>query len=78
MRKFLESKGVLVKKDYFPNEPEVRLVDAFEDHGIMGLDPNSPHVCLMQTFKGKWNKEVVEILTAAFILAVKHRKYKPV
>jgi hypothetical protein len=25
----------------------------------------------MQTFKGTWNKEVVEILTAAFISAVK-------
>ena len=78
MRKFLESKGVLAKKDYFPDEPEARLVDAFEDHGIMGPDPNSPRVCLTQTFKGKWNKEVVEILTAAFISAVKHGKYKPV
>jgi hypothetical protein len=44
MRKFLESKGVLAKKDYFPDEPEARLVNAFEDHGIMGPDPNSPHV----------------------------------
>lgn len=78
MRKFLESKGVLAKKDYFPDEPEARLVDAFEDHGIMGPDPNSPRVCLTQTFKGKWNKEVVEILTAVFISVVKHRKYKPV
>jgi hypothetical protein len=78
MRKFLKSKGVLAKKDYFPDKPEARLVDAFEDHGIMGPDPNSPCVCLMQTFKGKWNKEVVEILTAAFISAVKHGKYKPV
>jgi hypothetical protein len=78
MRKFLESKGVLAKKDYFPDDPEARLVDAFEDHGIMGPDPNSPRVCLTQTFKGKWNKEVVEILTAAFILAVKQGQYKPV
>jgi hypothetical protein len=78
MWKFLESKGALAKKDYFPDEPKARLVDAFEDHGIMGLDPNSPHVCLTQTFKGKWNKEVVEILTAVFISAVKHGKYKPV
>ena len=78
MQKFLESKGVLVKKDYFPDEPKARLVNVFEDHGIMGPDPNSPRVCLMQTFKGKWNKEVVEILTAAFILAVKEGRYKPV
>ena len=78
MQKFLESKGVLAKKDYFPDEPKARLVNAFEDHGIMGPDPNSPRVCLMQTFKGKWNKEVVKILTAAFILAVKEGRYKPV
>src|SRR5216683_727928 len=78
MRKFLESKGVLAKTDYFPDEPEARLVNVFEDHGIMGPDPNSPHVCLTWTFKGKWNKEVVEILTAAFILAVKEGRYKPV
>jgi len=78
MQKFLESKGVLAKKDYFPDEPEARLVNAFEDHGIMGPDPNSPHVCLTQTFKGKWNKEVVEILTVAFILVVKQGQYKPV
>ena len=78
MRKFLESKGVLVKKDYFPDEPKAWLVDAFEDHGISGPDPNSPHVCLTQTFKGKWNKEIVEILTMAFILAVKQGQYKPV
>jgi len=78
MQKSLESKGVLVKKDYFPDEPKARLVDVFKDHGILGPDPNSPHVCLMQTFKGKWNKEVVEILTMAFILAVKQGQYKPV
>jgi hypothetical protein len=33
---------------------------------------------LRQTFKEKWNKEVVEILTAAFISAVKQGTYKPI
>ncbi len=75
MRKFLESKGVLATKDYIPDAPEQRLVLAFEDHGIMGPDPNAPRICLTQTFKGMWNKQVVEILTVAFISAVKQGAY---
>ena len=78
MRKFLETKGVLVTKGHFPNEPEQRLVDAFEEHGVAGPDPNSPRVCLTQTFKGKWNKEVVELLTTGFITAVENGTYQPV
>jgi len=78
MWKFLESKGVLVEKSYFSDEPEARLVDAFEDHGISGPDPNSPCVCLTQTFKGKWNKEVVELLTTGFITAIEKGMYQPV
>jgi hypothetical protein len=78
MRKFLESKGALASKDYLPDEPEKRLVDAFEEYGIIGPSPSAPRVCLTQTFKEKWNKEVVEILTAEFISAVKRGTYKPV
>jgi len=78
MRKFLESKGVRASNNHYPNEPEDRLVNAFEDHGVMGPDVDAPRVCLRQTFKGKWNKEVVEMLTTAFISAVKRGEYKPV
>lgn len=78
MRKFLQTKGVLATKGYFPDEPEQRLVDAFEEHGVAGPGPNSPRVCLTQTFKGKWNKEVVELLTAGFITAVQNGAYLPV
>jgi hypothetical protein len=78
MRKFLESKGVLASKDYLPDEPEGRLVDAFEEYGIVGPSPIAPRVCLTQTFKGKWNKEVVEMLTIEFVSAVKQGTYKPV
>jgi hypothetical protein len=78
MRKFLEKKGVLACKDYFPDEPEERHVRIFGDHGAIGPDPNAPRVSLRQTFNGKWNKEIVDILTAAFISAVKQGTYKPV
>jgi len=78
MWKFLNSKGVLVTNDYISDVPEEQVIHAFEDHGIMGPDPNAPHVCLMQTFKKQWNKQVVEILTVAFILAVKQGEYKSV
>ena len=78
MRKFLEKKGVLACKDYFPDEPKEQHVKIFRDHGAIGPDPNVPHVSLRQTFNGKWNKEIVDILTAAFISAVKQGTYKPV
>jgi hypothetical protein len=78
MRKFLERKGGLARKNYFPDEPGEQLVKAFEDHGVIGPDPNAPRVSLRQTFNGKWNKQVVEMLTAAFVSAVKQGTYKPV
>ena len=78
MRKFLESKGVLVKGSYFPAAPEDRLVDAFEDHGIGGPDPNAPRVCVTRSFRGKWNKEVAEILTVGFIAEVQMGTYERV
>ena len=78
MHKFLDSKGVLVNQDHFPGVPEDRLVDAFKNHGIRGLDPNAPHICLTRTFRGKWNKEVVEILTVGFISEVKEGTYQSV
>ena len=76
MRKFLKSKGVLVKGDYFPIAPEDRLVDAFKSHGIGGPDLNAPRVCVTRSFRGKWNKEVVEILMVGFILEVKVGTYE--
>ena len=78
MRHFLKSKGVLARKGYLPDEPDKRLVKAFEENGEVGPDPKAPRVCLMQTFKGKWNKEVVEVLTAEFISAVNKGRYKHV
>jgi hypothetical protein len=78
MRNFLENKGALVTKGYFPSEPERRLVDTFEEHGVSGPDPNFPRISLTQTFKGKWNTEVVELLTTSFITAVENGTYQPV
>lgn len=78
MRKFLESKGTLAVKNYFPEDPEDRLVRAYEELGLIGPDPSAPRISLKQTFKEKWNKEVVEILTASFISVVKKGAYKPV
>src|SRR6267142_1275886 len=79
MRKFLESKGVLaMSNNYYPSEPNNRLVNAFEDHGVIGPNVGAPRVCLRQTFKGKWNKEVVDMLTTVFISAVKRGECKPV
>lgn len=78
MRKFLESKGALATKDYFPEDPDEGRVKAYEEHGLVGPDPRAPRICLNQTFRGKWNQEVVEILTTKFILAVKQGIYKPV
>ena len=75
MRKFLERKGVLATKNYIPRAPDEQLVRVFEDHGIVGPDPNTPRVCLTQTFKKPWNKQVVEMLTVAFISAVKQGEY---
>lgn len=78
MRKFLESMGALATKDYYPEDPDEGQVEAYEEYGLVGPNHSSPRICLKQTFKGKWNKEVVEILTAKFILAVKQGAYKPV
>jgi hypothetical protein len=78
MRKFLESKGVLATKDCLPDGPDEVRVRAYEEHGVLGPDPSAPRVSLKQTFKGKWNKEVVEILTRRFILEVKQGTYQPV
>ncbi|KAH8977147.1 hypothetical protein EDB86DRAFT_3093060 [Lactarius hatsudake] len=78
MRKFLESMGTLAKKDYFSDPPDEGIVKAYEEHGLLGPDPSAPRVCLKQTFKGKWNKEVVDILTTKFISAVKLGTYKSV
>ncbi|KAH9174007.1 hypothetical protein EDB89DRAFT_1904954 [Lactarius sanguifluus] len=78
MRKFLESEGVLATKDYFPDDADEGRVKAYEEHGLLGPDPSAPRICLKQTFKGKWNKEVVEILATKFILAVKKGTYKAI
>jgi hypothetical protein len=78
MRKFLDSRGALAKKDYYPDEPEDELVRAYEEHHLLGPDPDAPRICLKQTFKGKWNRSVVDILTAAFISEVKRGTYTPV
>lgn len=78
MRKFLESTGVLATKGYLPDSPEDGQVKAYEVHGLLGPDASAPRVCLKQTFKGKWNKEVVEVLAMKFILAVKEGIYEPV
>jgi hypothetical protein len=78
MRKFLEKLGVLPTPNYTPNDPDNGQVKAYEEFGLMGLDSCAPRVCLKQTFKGKWNKEVVEILTSKFISAVKQGTYNPV
>lgn len=53
MHKFLESRGVLVGKDYYPNGPADQQVRAFKGHSLLGPDLNSPCICLNQTFKGK-------------------------
>lgn len=78
MRKFLESKGVLAVKDYYPDDPEDQHVRAYEKHGFFGPDLDAPRICQSQTFKGKWNKQVVDMLTAAFISAVQQGDYNPV
>ncbi|KAH9009501.1 hypothetical protein EDB85DRAFT_1903008 [Lactarius pseudohatsudake] len=78
MRKFLESEGVLATKDYFPDDADEGRVKAYEEHGLLGPDPSAPRICLKQTFKGKWNKEVVEILATNFIFAVKKGTYKAI
>ncbi|KAH9174090.1 hypothetical protein EDB89DRAFT_2068051 [Lactarius sanguifluus] len=78
MRKFLKSMGVLTKKGYFPNLPDEGIVKAYEEHSLLGPIPSAPCICLKQTFKGKWNKEVVDILTIKFISAVKQGMYKSV
>jgi hypothetical protein len=78
MRKFLESRGVLAGKDYFPDGAVEEHVRAYETHHLLGPDPKAPRICLNQTFKGKWNKAVVDILTTAFISAVKQGEYEPV
>ena len=78
MRDFLDLKGVRATKDYYPNPPDEELVKAFEEHGLIGPNPNTPCVCLTQDFGGKWNKAVLEMLTIAFISAVDQGKYKSI
>lgn len=78
MRKFLKEKGVLAVNAYFPEPPGEQLVTAYEEHGLMGPNPDAPRVCLTQNLGGKWNTAVLEILTTAFISAVKQGKYRPV
>ena len=75
---FLESKGALARKNCFPDEPEDERVMAYEEHGLMGPDLDAPRISLKQTFKAKWNKEVVEILTTQFVLAIKQGIYNSV
>jgi hypothetical protein len=78
MRDFLDQKGVRAVGDYLPEPPEARLVTAYEDHGLMGPNPDAPRVCLTQTLGGKWSKAVLEVLTGAFISAVRQGRYKPI
>lgn len=78
MRDFLDLKGVRASNNYYPDPPDKELVKAFEEHGLIGPSPDAPRVCLTQDFGGKWNKAVLEILTTAFISAVKQGKYKSV
>lgn len=78
MRKFLDSKGVLTKNGYYPEDAEDQHVRAYEDHDLLGPDLNAPRICQSQSFKGKWNKRVVDILTEAFISAVQQGEYKSV
>lgn len=78
MRKFLESEGVLPTSNYIPNDADEGRVRAYEEYGLSGPDFCAPRVYLKGTFKGKWNKEVVEILTTKFISAVKQGTYSPV
>lgn len=78
MRDFLDQKGVRSVGDYFPEPPEEQLVTAYEEHGLIGPNPDAPRVCLTQNLGGKWNKAVLEILTTAFISAVKQGKHRPV
>jgi hypothetical protein len=78
MCKFLEALGVLPTSNYTPDDPDNGQVKAYEEFGLMGPDSCAPCICLKQTFKGKWNKEVVEILMSKFISAVKQGIYNPV
>src|SRR5258708_37927976 len=78
MRGFLDEKGICAVKGYYPEPPQEHLVKAFEDHNLMGPDPNAPRVCLTENLGGKWNMAVLEMLTTAFISAVKQGKYKPI
>jgi hypothetical protein len=50
---------------------------AYEEFGLIGPNLNAPHVCLMQNLGGKWNTAFLEILTIAFISAVKQGKIGP-
>ena len=78
MRCFLDQKGVRAKKDHYPESLEEELVRAYEEHNVMGPNPDAPRLCLTQNLGGKWNMAVLEILTTEFISAVKSGKYKPV
>ncbi len=78
MRNFLDQKGVRAKDKYYPEPPTDDVVRAYEEHNVMGPNPDAPRLCLTQNLGGKWNKAVLEILTTAFISAVKNGKHKPV
>ncbi len=78
MRGFLDQKGVRAMNGYYPEPPQEDIVEAYEEHGLMGPNPDAPRVCLMENLGGKWNKAVLEMLTTAFISAVKQGNYKPV
>lgn len=78
MRNFLDQKGVRVVDNYYPEPPGENDVRGFENHNGTGPNPDAPRLCLTQTFGGKWNKAVLEMLTTGFILAVKTGKHKPV
>ena len=78
MQNFLDQKGVHVIDNYYPKPSGENDIRGFENHNGTGFNPDAFHLCLMQTFGGKWNKVVLEMLTTGFILAVKMGKHKHV
>jgi hypothetical protein len=78
MRGFLDQKGVRALKGYYPEPPNEESVRAYEEYDLIGPNLDAPRVCLTQNLGGKWNTAVLEILTTAFISAVKQGKCKPV
>ena len=78
MRSFLYQKGVRAVDKYYPEPPGENDVREYENYNGTGPNPDAPRLCLTQTFGGKWNKAVLEMLTTGFILAVKTGKHKPI